>query len=81
MSDQDKDQERKRRRPQRQESLYLRITQVCQRYGDIDRATLWRWRRDGHFPNPVRIGTIEFWSIAALDAWDRELADAANKVA
>ncbi len=29
---------------------------------DVDPSTIWRWRRDGVLPPPVKIGGIEGWT-------------------
>ena len=36
----------------------------------INRTTLWRWVRDGHFPKPFRIGTQTIaWRRADIEQW------------
>lgn len=52
---------------------YLTATQVCARYGDCDRVTLWRWvnaPRTG-FPAPaLRINGRPLWSESDLNRYD-----------
>lgn len=52
---------------------FLRPAEVCRRYGNIHRVTLWRWLRDPglNFPKPHQIGGVYLWDPAILDAWDR----------
>ena len=35
--------------------LYLSVGQVAARYG-VSTDSIWRWKREGDFPKPVRIG-------------------------
>lgn len=35
--------------------LYLSVGQVAERYG-VSTDSIWRWKRTGDFPKPVRIG-------------------------
>jgi prophage regulatory protein len=37
------------------ESPYLTVDQVAQRYG-VSKDSIWRWKRDGDFPAPLRVG-------------------------
>ena len=48
----------------------LRQPQVIERLGGVNPSTLWRWCRDGRFPQPVRLGpnTIA-WREADVDEW------------
>lgn len=36
-------------------TLYLDVGQVAERYG-VSTDTIWRWKRHGVFPKPVKIG-------------------------
>jgi prophage regulatory protein len=36
----------------------------------VSRVTLWNWRRQGHFPAPVRLGpNLLFWRESDVLAW------------
>jgi predicted DNA-binding transcriptional regulator AlpA len=39
---------------------FIRVSRLA-RLLDVDQSTLWRWRRDGVLPPPVRIGGIVGW--------------------
>ena len=36
-------------------NLYLTVNQVAERFG-VSADTIWRWKRNGDFPRPVRVG-------------------------
>lgn len=36
-------------------AVYLSVGQVAERYG-VSNDSIWRWKRDGEFPAPVRVG-------------------------
>ncbi len=55
------------------ERRYYRLNEICQMYG-ISRPTLWRWQRDGKFPQSVRIGPgTPAISAEDLEAWEESL--------
>lgn len=37
------------------ETLFLTVDQVASRYG-VSTDSIWRWKRQGNFPAPVRVG-------------------------
>lgn len=53
----------------------LSIDQVAFRY-DVDRATIWRWRKAGKFPKPIRAEEGLRWDEGFLDAWDKAIQQA-----
>lgn len=47
----------------------LRLNEVCQLIG-VSRHTIWRHRRDGDFPKPIRIGRQCLgWRAGQIEAW------------
>lgn len=36
-------------------AVYLSVGQVAERYG-VSTDSIWRWKRQGEFPAPVRVG-------------------------
>jgi predicted DNA-binding transcriptional regulator AlpA len=34
---------------------------------DCDRATIWRWRRDGVLPEPISVGGITGWTHSQIE--------------
>lgn len=39
----------------------------------VSAPTLWRWVRDGKFPQPVRLGPqVTAWSVEAVESWQQE---------
>lgn len=54
---------------------YVRIAQLAstpKRQGmlPVSSATIWRWTKQGHFPQPVRLGPqVSAWLKADVDAW------------
>lgn len=35
--------------------LYLSVDQVARRFS-VSKDTIWRWKREGRFPTPVKLG-------------------------
>jgi predicted DNA-binding transcriptional regulator AlpA len=53
-----------------QEPLFLNTKEVMVRYRICSTATLWKWRKNLGFPNPIHNG--RFYNIQALKKWDEE---------
>jgi len=53
-------------------TVYLKATQVRERYGGISDMTLWRWLRDKElgFPKPRRINRVRYWNDSELTEWE-----------
>lgn len=59
-------------------AVWITSNQVCERYGG--RSQMWLWRRiktDAAFPKPTYMGRMQFFFVAALDAYDRALIEGA----
>ena len=51
------------------EKANLREKEVCE-YISVTRAVLNTWRREGKFPNPIRLGTKAIgWKRQDIDNW------------
>jgi predicted DNA-binding transcriptional regulator AlpA len=59
--------------PPRVQTVYLKATQVRERYGGISDMTLWRWLHDKDlgFPKPRRINRMRYWNDSDLTEWER----------
>lgn len=56
-----------------QNTLYLTVQQVAERYG-VSTDSIWRWKRNGDFPSPVRIGSnCTRWRLSDLIEHDSQL--------
>lgn len=50
--------------------IYLSVEQVAARY-NVSKDTIWRWRRDGDFPKPIKLGgKTSRWRSSDIDAWE-----------
>lgn len=55
---------------QMQSTTFLKVIQVADRYG-VNRSTIWRWVKHGHFPKPKKISCgSSRWSIIDLEQWE-----------
>jgi prophage regulatory protein len=55
------------------ENLYLSVDQIALRFG-VSKGSIWRWRRNGDFPNPVKLGgTTTRWRLADIEDWEGRL--------
>jgi predicted DNA-binding transcriptional regulator AlpA len=53
---------------------YFTAPQVRARYGNKTEQCLWRWLRDGVFPQPdLRIKSRRYWLESTLIAWERRV--------
>jgi predicted DNA-binding transcriptional regulator AlpA len=57
-------------------TTYLNAAQVRRRYGGVSDMSIWRWLRDGGFPQPLRISGRRFWLEADLTAWEQRQSHA-----
>ncbi|MCK7548487.1 helix-turn-helix transcriptional regulator [Marinobacter koreensis] len=49
---------------------FLSDKQLSDRY-EVHRATIWRWSRDGFFPQPVKFGNhCTRWKLSDVEAWE-----------
>ena len=57
---------------------YLTARKVWERY-DVTERTLYRWVNapEVAFPQPIRIGSRRYFSLADLEAWERKRAGVA----
>ena len=54
------------------EDLYLTVEQVAERYR-VSTDSIWRWRRNGSFPSPVRVGpNCTRWRLSDMIEHERE---------
>lgn len=52
------------------ENLYLSVNQVATRFG-VSKDSIWRWRRDGDFPAPVKLGGhTTRWRMSDIEEWE-----------
>lgn len=50
---------------------FLRDIEVAIRYG-ISRSTIWRWLKQGRFPQPIKLGAASTrWRLSDLEDWER----------
>jgi predicted DNA-binding transcriptional regulator AlpA len=55
--------------------IFIRESQVLERYLPASRSTLWRQVKAGIFPAPVKLsGGVTAWLKADLDQWAAEVA-------
>jgi DNA-binding transcriptional MerR regulator len=45
---------------------------------DVNPSTIWKWRKRGILPPPIRIGSIDIWTEAQLEALFKKLREAAD---
>lgn len=49
---------------------WLSVKHLADRYGAHE-ATIWRWSREGRFPQPVRLaGNLTRWSLSDVESWE-----------
>jgi prophage regulatory protein len=55
------------------ENLYLSVDQVAARF-DVSKDSIWRWKRQGDFPPPVKLGgNTSRWRLADIEEWEGQL--------
>lgn len=58
--------------------VFLPVTEVATRER-VSVPTIWRWAREGRFPQPVKLGdNCTRWRLADLQAWEAEAGRAAS---
>lgn len=56
------------------DNLYLSVEQVALRFG-VSKDSIWRWKRKGDFPAPVKLGgTTTRWRLADIQEWESRLS-------
>lgn len=54
-------------------TVYLSVGQVAERYG-VSTDSIWRWKRQGEFPAPVRVGpNCTRWRVSDLIEHESQL--------
>ena len=53
---------------------YLSDKSLAKRFS-VCRTTIWRWRREGEFPKPVKLGGATRWRLAEIEAWEAQQAE------
>lgn len=54
------------------ENVYLSVDQLAVRLG-VSKDSIWRWRRQGDFPKPVKFGrNTTRWRLADIQAYENE---------
>lgn len=55
------------------DNLFFSVDQVAKRYG-VSTDSIWRWKRQGNFPAPVRLGpNCTRWRLADLVEHEQQL--------
>jgi len=48
---------------------YLSDRALAQRY-EVSRATIWRWNKERHLPQPIKLNGSTRWKLSDLEAWE-----------
>ncbi|WP_108445454.1 helix-turn-helix transcriptional regulator [Halomonas denitrificans] len=55
---------------------WLSVKHLRHRFGVHD-ATIWRWVREGRFPQPVKLGgNLTRWSLSDVESWEQAQREA-----
>lgn len=55
--------------------VYFSDKQIAERYG-VDRTTIWRWVKDGNFPEPVKLSKgCTRWPETPVLSWESRRAE------
>lgn len=53
-------------------NLYLSVDQLANRFG-VSKDSIWRWRREGDFPKPVKLGPgTTRWRLADVEDFEKQ---------
>ncbi|WP_241524131.1 helix-turn-helix transcriptional regulator [Oceaniglobus indicus] len=53
-------------------NTYLAVEQVAVRFS-VSKDTIWRWRREGDFPKPVKLGgRTTRWRLSDIEDWEAQ---------
>ena len=53
-------------------NLYLSVDQVAQRF-NVSKDSIWRWKRNGEFPRPFKLGGSTRWRLSDIEDWESRL--------
>ena len=53
-------------------NYYLTVGQVAQRFG-VSKDSIWRWKRNGEFPKPFKLGGSTRWRLSDIEDWESQL--------
>jgi len=54
-------------------TYYLSVEQVAKRFS-VSKDTIWRWKRNGEFPAPVKLGgTTTRWRLSDIEEYESKL--------
>ncbi|HPQ44625.1 MAG TPA: AlpA family phage regulatory protein [Syntrophales bacterium] len=52
--------------------IYIKDKDIANRF-DVDRATIWRWSKNGNFPKPIKMSDgCTRWSLNEIENWEQE---------
>ena len=54
------------------DTLYLSVDQVAQRF-NVSKDSIWRWKRNGEFPRPFKLGGSTRWRLSDIEDWESRL--------
>jgi len=54
------------------DTLYLSVDQVAQRF-NVSKDSIWRWKRNGEFPKPFKLGGATRWRLSDIEDWESRL--------
>ena len=54
--------------------VFIPTRQLRNRYGGVSHMWVERRLEDPDFPRPVYLGGRRYWSVAALEAWEKQAA-------
>ena len=52
------------------QNLYLSDKQLAERYA-VTRGTVWRWKREESFPQPIKLAGSTRWRLQDIEAWEQ----------
>jgi prophage regulatory protein len=68
-----------KKRGRKPNQKYFNLQEVCE-ITTLGKSTIYRWRHEGKFPKPVKLGTKTVWKKDDVDKWMEEVVYEDNMV-
>jgi prophage regulatory protein len=68
-----------KKRGRKPNQKYFNLEEVCE-ITTLGKSTIYRWRHEGKFPKPVKLGTKTVWRRDDVNKWMEEVTHADNMV-